>query len=163
TSRRAALACAAVLGVGAVAFGVLAPPERCPPVHAHDLRRAARETVGWFVRNQRADGSWLYLYDARSRTATDDYNIVRHSGAVSCGASGSSSPTRRSRLARSSPATTSRPDAPSPTSTRSSIPARPTGRWLVSTACSPKVPGARCPTASAPTCRPGATPPSTTG
>ena len=43
---------------------VVAPPERCPSVSAGELRRSAQAAVDWFVRNQDADGTWLYLYDA---------------------------------------------------------------------------------------------------
>ena len=64
----------------AVAFVVLAPPERCPPVSAGELRASAQAAVGWFVRNQEADGSWLYLYDAESDSAAPEYNPVRHAG-----------------------------------------------------------------------------------
>ena len=64
----------------AVAFGVLAPPERCPPVTATELRGAAQATVDWFVRNQHADGTWLYLYDAADDSASPEYNEVRHAG-----------------------------------------------------------------------------------
>ena len=64
----------------AVAFGVLAPPERCPPVTAKELRGAAQATVGWFVRNQHPDGTWLYLYDAGDDSASPEYNEVRHAG-----------------------------------------------------------------------------------
>ena len=48
----------------AVAFALVAPPERCPSVTAGELRRSAQATVDWFVRNQRAYGTWLYRYDA---------------------------------------------------------------------------------------------------
>jgi small neutral amino acid transporter SnatA (MarC family) len=71
-----------LLGAGAVAFGVMAPPERCPSVSAGDLRAAATEAVAWFVRNQEPDGTWLYLYDADADRAADDYNVVRHAGGV---------------------------------------------------------------------------------
>jgi small neutral amino acid transporter SnatA (MarC family) len=71
-----------LLGAGALAFGVMAPPERCPSVTAGDLRAAATEAVDWFVRNQEPDGTWLYLYDAESDRAADDYNVVRHAGGV---------------------------------------------------------------------------------
>jgi small neutral amino acid transporter SnatA (MarC family) len=72
-------------GLGAVAaaglaLGIVAPPEHCPPVSASELRAAAGETVDWFVRNQRADGTWLYLYDADTDTAPREYNAVRHAG-----------------------------------------------------------------------------------
>ena len=63
-----------------LSFGIAAPPERCPSVSAAQLRRSAQSAVDWFVRNQRADGTWLYLYDARTDTAPDEYNVVRHAG-----------------------------------------------------------------------------------
>jgi small neutral amino acid transporter SnatA (MarC family) len=72
---------AAGLGVAVVvAFAVVAPPERCPDVAESDLRDAADETVGWFVRNQNEDGTWLYEYDATTDEAIPDYNVVRHAG-----------------------------------------------------------------------------------
>jgi small neutral amino acid transporter SnatA (MarC family) len=71
-----------LLGVGLLAFGAIAPPEHCPTVTSPQLRAAATETVDWFARNQNADGTWLYLYDADTGTAAPDYNVVRHAGAV---------------------------------------------------------------------------------
>ncbi len=70
----------AMLTAGVVALGVLAPPESCPAVGASELRAAAGETVDWFVRNQRADGTWLYLYDADTDDAPREYNAIRHAG-----------------------------------------------------------------------------------
>jgi small neutral amino acid transporter SnatA (MarC family) len=66
----------------AVTFVALAPPERCPPVGAGELRRSAQAGVDWFVRNQNPDGTWLYLYDAERNSAAADYNVVRHAGAA---------------------------------------------------------------------------------
>jgi small neutral amino acid transporter SnatA (MarC family) len=63
-----------------ICFGVAAPPERCPPVSAAELRQSARATVDWFVRNQQPDGRWLYLYDAEKDATSPEYNIVRHAG-----------------------------------------------------------------------------------
>jgi small neutral amino acid transporter SnatA (MarC family) len=80
--RRVALAGLTLLGACVLAFAVLAPPERCPRVTATELRAAATEAVGWFVGNQELDGTWLYLYDARTDRAADDYNVVRHAGGV---------------------------------------------------------------------------------
>jgi small neutral amino acid transporter SnatA (MarC family) len=65
-----------------LAFGVAAPPERCPPVSVGELRRATTAAVGWFVRNQQPDGAWLYLYDAGDDRAAPEYNVVRHAGAT---------------------------------------------------------------------------------
>ena len=79
---RVALAGLALAGAGALAFGVMAPPERCPSATAGDLRAAATDAVGWFARNQEPDGTWLYLYDAESDHAAADYNVVRHAGGV---------------------------------------------------------------------------------
>ncbi|MBD0283136.1 MAG: hypothetical protein ICV69_13220 [Thermoleophilaceae bacterium] len=64
----------------AVTFVVVAPPERCPSVSAGELRRSAQAAVDWFVRNQKADGAWLYLYDAEDDWAAPEYNEVRHAG-----------------------------------------------------------------------------------
>ena len=58
----------------------MAPPERCPSVSAGELRRSAQATVDWFVRNQEADGTWLYLYDADDDSTPAEYNEVRHAG-----------------------------------------------------------------------------------
>jgi small neutral amino acid transporter SnatA (MarC family) len=75
--RRAALSLALIL---AAVFAVAAPPERCPSITAGELRRSARSTVDWFVRNQAPDGSWLYRYDADDDSTTSEYNEVRHAG-----------------------------------------------------------------------------------
>jgi multiple antibiotic resistance protein len=64
----------------AVAVAVVAPPERCPSVTAPELRSSAQAAVDWFVRNQAADGSWLYLYDAEEDSTSPEYNVVRHAG-----------------------------------------------------------------------------------
>jgi hypothetical protein len=69
---RAGLGLLAVLATGVLVFGVLSPPERCPAVTAEDLRASAAETVGWFIRNQNPDGTWLYLYDAGSDKAAPE-------------------------------------------------------------------------------------------
>jgi hypothetical protein len=63
-------------------FVVVAPPERCPSVSPGALRRAARASVDWFARNQKPDGTWLYLYEAGDDSAPADYNVVRHTGAA---------------------------------------------------------------------------------
>jgi small neutral amino acid transporter SnatA (MarC family) len=74
---RAGLALALFL---ALAFVVVAPPEHCPSVGAGELRRSAQAAVDWFVRNQEADGAWLYLYDAEDDSIPAEYNEVRHAG-----------------------------------------------------------------------------------
>jgi small neutral amino acid transporter SnatA (MarC family) len=74
---RAALALALL---SALAFVVVAPPERCPQVTVGELRGSAQSTVDWFVRNQRPEGTWLYLYDADADSTPPEYNEVRHAG-----------------------------------------------------------------------------------
>jgi small neutral amino acid transporter SnatA (MarC family) len=64
----------------ALAFVVVAPPERCPSVSAAELRASAQATVDWFVRNQESDGRWLYLYDVEANSTSSEYNEVRHAG-----------------------------------------------------------------------------------
>ena len=76
---RAGLALALILVVSVV---VVAPPERCPSVTAPELRRAAQAGVDWFVRNQKPDGTWLYLYNADDDSTSPEYNEVRHAGAA---------------------------------------------------------------------------------
>jgi small neutral amino acid transporter SnatA (MarC family) len=66
--------------VTAIAFAVVAPPERCPSVTAAELRHSAQASVDWFVRNQETDGRWLYLYDADDDSAPPEYDEVRHAG-----------------------------------------------------------------------------------
>src|SRR5918996_2669497 len=64
----------------ALAFVVVAPPEHCPPVSSDELRRSSQAAVDWFVRNQDADGTWLYLYNADDDLVAPEYNAVRHAG-----------------------------------------------------------------------------------
>ncbi len=73
------------LGVALVATAartVVALPERCPPVDAIRARAAAEEAVGWFARNQRADGSFLYRYDRTTGRDLGGYLWVRHAGVL---------------------------------------------------------------------------------
>ena len=65
-----------------LSFGAVAPPERCPPVTSAQLRGSAQAAVDWFARNQQAEGTWLYLYDAGDDAAAPEYNLVRHAGAA---------------------------------------------------------------------------------
>jgi small neutral amino acid transporter SnatA (MarC family) len=74
---RAALGLALLI---ALAFAVVAPPERCPSVTTGELRTSAQGAVDWFVRNQAPDGTWLYLYDAGEDHVSPAYNPVRHAG-----------------------------------------------------------------------------------
>ena len=71
------------LAAGAVlAFGAIAPPEHCPQPTDASIQKAATDSTNWFVRNQRRDGTWLYEYDRATGQPADDYNLVRHAGAV---------------------------------------------------------------------------------
>jgi small neutral amino acid transporter SnatA (MarC family) len=63
-------------------FGIASPPERCPSVTAADVQRSARAATNWFVRNQNPDGTWLYLYRPKGDEVPDEYNVVRHAGAI---------------------------------------------------------------------------------
>jgi small neutral amino acid transporter SnatA (MarC family) len=76
---RAGLVLLLILTAG---FAVVAPPERCPSVDAAELRGSAQAAVDWFVRNQRPDGTWLYLYDKDGNSVAPEYNLVRHAGAT---------------------------------------------------------------------------------
>jgi hypothetical protein len=83
TPLKRVLRAGATLAIALVfAFGVGAPPEECPTVTTAQLRASAQAAVDWFARNQHADGSWLYEYDAGTDRATPEYNVVRHAGAV---------------------------------------------------------------------------------
>ena len=59
----------------------IAAPERCSDISAAKARAAAVAGAAWIARNLRADGSFLYEY-SRTRGVIDDYNSVRHAGAV---------------------------------------------------------------------------------
>ncbi|MET0144315.1 MAG: hypothetical protein ABW328_05965 [Ilumatobacteraceae bacterium] len=79
---RVALATIGLALAGIVTFGALAPPEHCPRPTTASLQQSADAAVQWFVRNQHDDGTWLYEYDADDQSASDDYNLVRHAGAI---------------------------------------------------------------------------------
>ena len=67
----------------AVAFGVVAPPERCPSVTAGELRQlgAGQPSTGSSATRSRT-ARWLYLYDADDDSTPPEYNVVRHAGAA---------------------------------------------------------------------------------
>lgn len=73
-----AVALWAVVLVGVRATVLL--PEQCPPVTVEGIDAAVDETIGWFERNQAADGTWLYRYDRDLDEVVPGYNVVRHSG-----------------------------------------------------------------------------------
>jgi hypothetical protein len=77
--RMAAVAFAWIVVLG-LARGVVALPERCPPATADQVRVAAEEAVGWFGRNQQADGRWVYRYDRDADVADLQPHVVRQAG-----------------------------------------------------------------------------------
>src|SRR5829696_8477375 len=77
--RLAALAAPWILLLG-LTRGVVTLPERCPPATADHARAAAVEAVGWFERNQRADGHWVYRYDRDADEVNRQDHVVRQAG-----------------------------------------------------------------------------------
>jgi hypothetical protein len=77
--RLAALAAPWILVLG-LTRGVVTLPERCPPATADGARAAAVEAVGWFERNQRADGHWVYRYDRDADEVNRQDHVVRQAG-----------------------------------------------------------------------------------
>lgn len=71
------------IGAVAIAFGVAAPPERCPELTVERTQAAADAAADWIIDNQLDDGRWLYEYDRSTDTVVDDYNEVRHAGVMS--------------------------------------------------------------------------------
>lgn len=55
-------------------------PERCGDATHDEVTDAAALAVGWLVRNQHPDGTWLYRYDAGAGSDLGGYNMSRHSG-----------------------------------------------------------------------------------
>lgn len=58
----------------------VAAPQVCPPLTVDTLDASARAAAAWIERNQFADGSYRYEYDASRDADSDDYNEVRHAG-----------------------------------------------------------------------------------
>jgi len=54
--------------------------EQCGDPTAQELRASGDAAIGWFVRNQRDDGAWLYRYDRDADSDVGGYNITRHAG-----------------------------------------------------------------------------------
>jgi small neutral amino acid transporter SnatA (MarC family) len=81
--RRIAWFVGAIVAFGVVAFGVGAPPERCPDVTPTELRAASVAAANWLIDNQNPDGTWLYEYDRATDATSGEYNVVRHAGVLS--------------------------------------------------------------------------------
>jgi hypothetical protein len=60
-----------------------APAEHCPPATTAVLTNGVNEAIGWFTRNQKPDGSWLFRYDAAAGKDLGGYDVVHHAGAES--------------------------------------------------------------------------------
>jgi hypothetical protein len=63
-----------------LAWGIVGLPERCPPATAASARTAAEEAVGWFARNQRDDGHFIYRYDRERDVVDRADHVVRQAG-----------------------------------------------------------------------------------
>ena len=61
---------------------VVALPETCGPINESRRIDAANAAIGWMVRNQGDDGRFLYRYDLVDDIESDDYNWIRHAGAM---------------------------------------------------------------------------------
>lgn len=73
---------ALTVGVVVVARGAVALPEHCGDATSVTVVDATRSTVSWFDTNQRADGTWLYRFDASTGTDLGGYSWVRHAGVL---------------------------------------------------------------------------------
>jgi hypothetical protein len=78
--RRVTLWAVTWVAVAAALRLVVVAPERCPEITVADAERTVVEAVGWFERNQRPDGTWLYRDDAAADEDLGGYNVVRHAG-----------------------------------------------------------------------------------
>ncbi len=56
------------------------PPESCGDERITSVQAATAGAEEWLWRNQKPDGSYLYLYDAGSDRVIGGYNDVRHAG-----------------------------------------------------------------------------------
>ena len=54
--------------------------EHCGDPDVRSITDSVDAAVGWFARNQNADGTWLYRYDRDVDVAVGGYNITRHAG-----------------------------------------------------------------------------------
>jgi hypothetical protein len=78
--RRALGVAVAWVVVFGLAWGVVGLPERCPPATAASARAGAVEAVGWFARNQRDDGHFVYRYDRERDVVDRQDHVVRQAG-----------------------------------------------------------------------------------
>ena len=74
----------AVVTAGAlvVSRGAVALPEHCGAVAPTADSSAIEGAVGWFGRNQRQDGTWLYRYRVSTDEDLGGYSWVRHAGVL---------------------------------------------------------------------------------
>ncbi len=72
-----------IWGVGFALLRVfVVPAERCPSVDAGAVRGAIEGATAWLVRNQQADGRFLYGYHRAERRVSPDYSDARHGGVL---------------------------------------------------------------------------------
>lgn len=64
------------------ARGLLAQPELCGDPSPEARATAVSEAVGWFGRNQSADGRWVYDFDVEAGVDRGGYHITRHAGVL---------------------------------------------------------------------------------
>lgn len=78
---RALLATLGTWSAGAVLLrAIVIPAETCPALTPETALQAARSSAAWIERNQFADGTYLYEYDAGANRVLGGYNEVRHAG-----------------------------------------------------------------------------------
>ncbi len=58
----------------------IVPPESCGDTSLEAIDGAAHQAITWIRRNQRPDGTYLYIYNSESDSIPDEYNEVRHAG-----------------------------------------------------------------------------------
>lgn len=59
---------------------VVIPAEHCPPIDPTAARAAATASAAWIERAQKADGTYVYEYNAGDDHEPGGYNVVRHAG-----------------------------------------------------------------------------------
>ena len=78
---RSALLSVTFWGIFAVGLRVsVIPPESCGAQGEQAIGRAATSAADWMIRNQLADGRYVYLYYPETDEIPSDYNEVRHAG-----------------------------------------------------------------------------------
>src|SRR6266508_3254003 len=71
--------CSSASALLAIRIAVV-PPESCGDASLEAIDGAAHEAIDWIRRNQRPDGTYLYIYNSEFDSNPDEYNEVRHAG-----------------------------------------------------------------------------------